>query len=95
MASWSSTKKPLQNSLNNLPLLKIKVPKEGFHSDAIEKSFFGSPKNFSVNSSSSFSTIKNLLWNGKILMMLKVLQGTIVANKEPLFFKSTVFSAVW
>lgn len=27
--------------------------------------------------------------------MLKVLQGTIVANKEPLIFKSAVFSAVW
>lgn len=27
--------------------------------------------------------------------MLKVLQGTTDANKEPLFFKSAVFSAVW
>ncbi len=32
------------------------------------------------------STIKNLLLNGKVLCMLKVLCRTIKANKELLFF---------
>lgn len=34
---------------------------------------------------------KEYLWNRKIPWMVKVLQGTIDANNEPLFFKSEVF----
>ncbi len=34
-----------------------------------------------------FSDLKNLLWNGKIPLMLKVLRGTIDAIKEHCIFK--------
>ncbi len=39
----------------------------------------------------TFSTVKNLLWNEKIPWMVKVLCGTICANKEPLFLREYTF----
>lgn len=53
------------------------VPRGGFCSDAIKEQFFGSPKKLSVK-----SCYKQ--WNGKVQLMLKLLHGTIDANKEPL-----------
>ncbi len=41
--------------------------------------------NFNLKNISS--TIKNLLWNGKVLQMFMLLHGTIDANKEPLFLR--------
>ncbi len=76
-------------------LLNIKVPKGGFHSVAIEEPF-QFLKEPSMNSS-----LKNhffLVWRAffhykepfvqwKVKWMLKVLHGTIDANKEPLFLR--------
>ncbi len=38
------------NQSNDSTLLKIKDPKECFHSDSLEEPIFGSPKKLSVNS---------------------------------------------
>ncbi len=68
--------------------------KKGFSQWCHGKNIFcGSPKNFSVKHSKKnhFSyykehfNLKNLLWNGKVPWMLKVLHGTINANNELLF----------
>ncbi len=36
--------------------------------------------------------MKNLLWNGKVPWMVKVLLGNVNANKETLFFKATLLN---
>lgn len=79
----------------SLKTLKNKGPKK-FFTVMPQKTHFGSLKNhfskqFLENSFyfifRNFSTIKNLLCNGRVPWMLKVLQGTMDTNKEPLFLK--------
>ncbi len=75
-------------------LLNIKFPKGGFTSDAIEEPFLVPQKPFSEQFlnvifcyfEEHFNTLKNLLCNGKVLWVLKLLHGTIDANKESLFY---------
>ncbi len=61
---------------------------DGFHRDAIEKTFFMVPQRtfqWSVLKRTiceePFPTVKNLLWNKKFPWMLKILHETVNANK--------------
>ncbi len=78
--------------LNEFCFLSVEVLKI-FHSDATEEPFLPPQITFfyyceeHVNSLNNVFIIKNLLWNGKVPWMLKVLCGTIHVNKEPLFLR--------
>jgi len=78
-------------------LLNIK----GFSQRCHRRPVLVSPKNTSVNNSSmknvflscsTFSTIKNLVCNGKVPLMLKVLYGTIDSIKQTLFIRVYVIT---
>ncbi len=75
--------------LQDIELFKIMVPNGFFFSHWCQRIRFDSIKNLSVSSylKNHFFVwrIKNPLWNGKLPWMLKVLRGTINANKEPLY----------
>ncbi len=75
-------------------LLKTKVPKGGFCSDAIEKTFL-KPFCEQFLKEPFFICVKNiwLIWRlfstgtGKVPWMLNVLDGTVIASKQPLFLR--------
>jgi len=87
--------------LTRLP--KIRVPKGLFRSFWFPKTpfnelFLKEPFFFSYCENSwknlnnfFFFFTKNLLWNGKILRVLKLLHGTMISgDKEPLFFNVAI-----
>lgn len=53
-------------------LLKIKAPKGDFHRDAIEEPFWLDVNKILI-SEETFFIINKLLWNGKVLRMLKII----------------------